>query len=106
MAGIKELVGAPKDVEIEGKSVRIYPLKVKDMEIFNKQNPTPEEQKEMSKELIIRSIKDEDVTKDDIENMTMEAFLKLAEEVNKLNGFAEDDRVGKVKEKIAQQRKQ
>jgi len=106
MSKISKLVGQPREVNIKGETFNIYPLKVKDMEVFQKENPTQEEQAEMSKELIIRSLRDEDITKKDVDNLDVDSFLTLAEEINKLNGFTEDERVGKIKEKIAKQQKQ
>lgn len=106
MSKISKLVGQPRDVKIGEETLKIYPLKVKDMEVFQKENPTKEEQAEMSKELIIRSLRDEDITKEDVDNLSVDTFLTLAEEINKFNGFTENERVGKIKEKIAQQQKQ
>jgi len=97
---LNEFLGSPKEVEIRGKKIKIYPLKVKDLKLF-KENMTDEEKVNVSREIVKRSLNDPDITDEEIENMDMEIFVQLMDEINKLNGF-EDERIAKIKEKIIQ----
>lgn len=100
MSKLGEFLGAPKEVEIKGKKLTIYPLKVKDLGLF-KETMTDEEKVNLSKEIIKKSLNDPEVTNEEIDNMDMESFVQLMDEINKLNGF-EDERLRKIKEKISQ----
>jgi len=92
MSRLSKFLGLPKEVEIEGLGkINIYPLKVKDMKLF-KQNITPEEQLTMSKEIIKLSLCDEkDITDEEIESLPLQAFTKIMEEINEVNGFNENE---------------
>ncbi len=102
MSKLSEFLGEPKEVEIEGKKLTLYPLKVKDLGIF-KESMNEEEMIKVSKEIIRLSLNDPEVTDQEIDNLKAEVFIKLMDEINKLNGF-EDERIGKIKEKIIQSR--
>jgi len=102
MSKLSEFIGAPKEIEIRGKKIKIYPLKVKDLVLFPKE-ATPEETLKLSREIIRKSLNDPELTDEEIDSLDIEVFAKLMNEINKLNGF-EDERIGKIKEKIVQTR--
>jgi len=102
MSKLSEFLGTPKEIEIKGKKITIHPLKVKDLSSF-KENLNDEEKIKLSHEILKKSLNDPEVTDEEIENMSVEMFVALMEEINKLNGF-EDGNVGKIKERIAQAR--
>lgn len=103
MGELSKFLGKPKEIEIKGEKITIYPLKVKDMQLFSKQEPTEEEIANMGKSIIKLSIKD--VTDEEIDDLDMEVFVQLMEEINKLNGF-KDERIGAIKERLAKAKKQ
>ena len=98
MGVLSKFLGSPKEIEIDGEKLTIHPLKVKDMEMFSNQNPTEAEVKAMGKKLIKLSIPD--ATDEEVDNLSMSAFVKIMDEVNKLNGF-KDERLESIKAKIA-----
>jgi len=98
MGVLSKFLGGPKEIEVEGEKIMIHPLKVKDMEKFAKQNPTEEEIKTLGKDMIKLSIPD--ATDEEIDGMTMGAFVQIMDEINKLNGF-KDERLESIKAKIA-----
>lgn len=106
MGALSKFLGNPKEVEIEieGKKqqITLNPLKVKDMKLFSKQNPTEEEIQEMGKKIIKLSIPE--TTDEEIDALSMDSFIKIMDEINKLNGF-KDERLEQIKAKIAEQRK-
>lgn len=102
MGALSKFLGKPKEIEINGEKITIHPLKVKDMEMFAKQNPTEEEVKEMSKKILKLSIPDS--TEEEIDGLNMEAFVKIMDEINKLNGF-KDERFESIKEHIKERQK-
>lgn len=98
MGALSKFLGKPKEVEIDGNKITLYPLKVKDMEIFEGgANPTPEQAKKIATKMMITSIPDS--TEEEIENLPMETYTKIMDEINKLNGF-KDERIGAIKEKL------
>jgi len=102
MSRLANFLGLPKEFEIEGfGKVNIYPLKVKDMKLF-KQNMTPEEQMNMSKEIIRLSLQDEDgITDEEIEGLPLKIFTKLMDTINEINGFNENESaLNKIKQQI------
>lgn len=109
MSKLSEFLGQPREVEIEGKTLKLHPLRTKDLaseKIANLQeNSGLQKQLEASKELIRRSLRDDKVTDEEIENLPQRVFNKLLEEITKFNGLGQDERVGKIKKKIAEQQK-
>jgi len=103
MGVLSKFLGSPKEIEVDGGKLTIHPLKVKDMEMFSNQNPTEAEVKTMGKKLIKLSIPD--ATDDEVDNLSMSAFVKIMDEVNKLNGF-KDERLESIKAKIAGKQQQ
>ena len=102
MGALSKFLGSPKEVEIDGNKITLHPLKVKDMESFSKkENPTDAEIKEMGKKMMKLSIPD--ATDDEIDNLSMDSFIKIMDEINKLNGF-KDERLESIKKRIAQQK--
>ena len=101
MGSLSKFLGSPREIEIEGNKLVIHPLKVKDMKLFSKtsKEPTPEEAEELSKQIMKLSIPE--ATDEEIDNLSMDAFLKIMDEINKLNGF-KDERLESIKAKIAQ----
>ena len=102
MSKLSEFVGGGKEIEIMGKKLEIFPLKVKDLEMF-KENLTEQEKIDLSKKLIKRSLNDPEVTDKEIDNMDIEACMGLLEEITKLNGF-KDERLEQIKTNIARRR--
>ena len=98
MGVLSKFLGGPKEIEIDGEKITIYPLKVKDMEKFAKQNLTEEEMKTLGRDMIKLSIPD--TTDEEVDSLTMNAFVQIMDEINKLNGF-KDERVESIKAKIA-----
>lgn len=103
MSKLAKFLGSPKEIEIKGEKLKIYPLKVKDLNMMTNTNMTDEQKLELSRTIIKKSLRDEEVTDEEIENMDMEVFVKLMSEINKLNGF-EDEQLTKIKERIVQTR--
>lgn len=101
MGTLSKFLGEPKEVEIMGEKITLQPLKVKDIKLFSgaSKEPTPEESEKMSKEIIKLSIVGAD--ENEIDNLPMEVFMQIMDEINKLNGF-KDERVELIKRKIAQ----
>jgi len=85
-----------------GEKVTLVPIKVKDLGKVIKQNPTEEEVKQISKELIKLSV--EGSTDEIIDNLPIEVFIKLVDEINILNGF-KDEQADRLKKHL-EQRKQ
>ncbi len=102
MSKLKEFVGAPKEVDIKGKKLTLYPLKVDDLKMF-KENLSEEEQMKLSVETVRKSLNDPEVTEEEIKNMSMDYFIILMDEISKLNGL-EDERIRKIKERVVQAR--
>jgi len=98
MGALSKFLGKPKEIVIKGETITIQPLKVKDMELFSKKEPTDKEIQQMGREILKLSIPD--ATAEEIDNLDMESFVQIMDEVNKLNGF-KDERVGAIKDRIA-----
>jgi len=103
MGVLSKFLGSPKEIEVDGEKLTIHPLKVKDIEMFSNQNPTEAEVKEMGKKLIKLSIPD--ATDEEVDCLSMSAFVKIMDEINKLNGF-KDERLESIKTKIAERKQQ
>jgi len=103
MGTLSKFLGKPKDITINGEILTIHPLKVKDMELFSKQQPTEAEIKKMSTEIIRLSIPG--ATAEEIEGLDMDTFVKIMGEINTLNGF-KDERLESIKARITQANKQ
>ena len=103
MGALSKFLGEPKEIEVKGEKIILHPLKVKDMQLFSKQNPTEKEIADMGKQILKLSIPD--ATDEEIENLEMEAFVQIMDEINKLNGF-KDERLELIKAKAAQANKQ
>jgi len=102
MGSLNKFLATPKEIEIDGNKITIHPIKVKDMYLFSKENSTDEEKVKMSTDMLKLSIPD--ATEEEINNLPLEIFTKIMEEINKLNGFT-DERVDTIKKSIEQQRK-
>ena len=91
MSKLGKFLGHPEEVEVQGEKLMITPLKVKDLKLFmGKENASQEEQMEMSKDIIKKSLLAEEVTDEEIEAMNTEAFMELMNKINKVNGFTND----------------
>jgi len=99
MGTLNKFLGSPKEVDIHGDKIVLHPLKVKDLEKFTKINPTPEESKEISKQIIMLSIPG--TTSEEVDELPMEQFTLILKEINKLNGF-EDERADELKKRLKQ----
>jgi len=100
MGSLNRFLGKPKEVTIDGETIILHPLKVKDMSLFSNQNATEEEKSKMSVNILKLSIPDS--TEEEINNLTVETFTKIMLEINKLNGF-EDEKLDTIKERIKQE---
>lgn len=99
MGSLNKFLGKPKEIDIEGTKITIHPLKVKDMALFSKQDATEEEKAKLSKDILKLSIPD--ATEEEIDNLPLEIFTKIMEEVNKLNGFT-DEKLDTIRKHIEQ----
>ena len=52
---------------------------------------------ELSKEIIKKSLLDEEVTNEEIEAMKTEAFMELMDAINKVNGFT-NEKVDRIRQ--------
>ena len=97
MSKLGKFLGHAEEVEIQGEKLMITPLKVKDLKLFiGKETSSQEDQMKMSKEIIKKSLVDEEVTDEEIDAMKTEAFMELMDAINKVNGFT-DDKINKLK---------
>ena len=101
MGSLSKFLGKPKEIEINGQKITIHPLKVKDMALFKK-DASEEELKSLGKKILKLSILD--TTDEEIDNLDVNSYMKLMDEVNKLNGF-KDERLDAIKTKIARAEK-
>ena len=102
MGSLSKFLGKPKEIEINGEKLTIHPLKVKDMSLF-KQDASEEEMKEIGKKILKLSI--QDTTEEEIDELDMNTYMQIMDEVNKLNGF-KDERLDTIKAKLAKARKE
>jgi hypothetical protein len=89
MGALEKFLGSPKEIDVNGMKLTIKPLKVKDMAKFAKTNPTEEESKRIGKEIIMLSI--EGTTEEEVDELPMEIFTKILNEINLLNGFTDEN---------------
>ena len=101
MGSLNKFLSEPKEIEIQGEKITIHPLKVKDMGLFSNQNASDEEKMKMSSKMLQLSISD--TTEDEINNLPVEIFTQLMEEVNKLNGFT-DEKLDTIKKRLEQRK--
>ena len=98
MGALNKFLGKPQEIDLEGEKIQLHPLKVKDMSLFSKKdNLSQEESADMSKKIL--QLSNPDATTEEIENLPMDKFVVLMEEINKLNGFT-DERLDKIKQRI------
>ena len=97
MGALNKFLGKPQEIDLAGEKIQLHPLKVKDMSLFSNENLTKEESADMSKKILQLSIPD--ATTEEIDNLPMDKFVVLMEEINKLNGFT-DERLDKIKQRI------
>lgn len=105
MSKLSKFLGKSKEIEIEGEKINIYPLKVKHLQLFaGKENASDEEKLNLSKEMIKKSLLDEDVTDEEIDSMDQKVYTNLLKEINILNGFV-DENIDKIRltKKLRQQ---
>jgi len=99
MGALDRFLGKPKEVEIEGEKFFLKPIKVKDLAKITVNNPTPEQSLKIAKTLITLSLND--VTEEEIDELPLDIYMKLINEINKLNGF-EDEQSDRVRELLKQ----
>ena len=97
MGALEKFLGKPKEIEIDGTKITLHPLKVSDIQLVANDNPSKEEMQKISKKILKLSIPD--TTDEEIDNLPMDTFVKIMDEVNKLNGFT-DERINKIKSAI------
>lgn len=100
MSMLSEFLAKTKVIEIEGKKIEIYPLKVKDMDLFSKENASIEEKMQMSKKIIKLSLEKSipGITEEEINNLDIDNFTKIMDAINEVNGFT-NERTRTIKEK-------
>jgi len=98
MSKLGKVLGVPKTITIRGENFKIYPLQVKDLKLLMQDNPTQEMQVKMSKEILRRSLKDEEITDEEMEQMDVDLYKLLMNEIASLNGLQDDERIRKIKE--------
>lgn len=98
MGSLSNFLGKPKEIDLGGEKITIYPLTVKDMAIFQKDIG---EDKEANAKMSVKILKLScpGNTDDEINGLPMEIFIKLMGEINKLNGFT-DERIDKIRRAI------
>ena len=99
MGSLNKFLGKPKEIEVEGEKITLYPLKVKDMHLFSNTDASEEEKAKMSRDILKLSIPD--ATAEEIENLPLETFTTIMEEINKLNGFT-DEKFDAIRKRIEQ----
>jgi len=101
MGALNKFLGKPKEVVIDGEKIQIHPLRVKDMHLFSKDaKDNPEEMKKINKQIMKLSVPE--ATEEEIDNLPMRINVKLMEEINKLNGFT-NEQVESIKKRIKQE---
>jgi len=103
MGALNRLMGSPKEIDIDGNKILLHPIKVKDMAKVSNENPTPEEALAMARNIIKLSI--EDTNNEEIDELPLKTYLKILDEVYKLNGF-ENEKAGRIKAAVAARQKQ
>ena len=108
MSRLSKLTGKPKEVEIEGEKITLYPLKGKHLHMFAKKDVSEEQALKMSRDIIRSSWDpDESITDEELDNLPLKVMNKLLEEIMDLNGLKENEPgIGKIKEKIALRQQQ
>ena len=101
MSELSKFLGSPKEIEIDGTKITIQPLKVKDLAKFSKTDSSDEEKAKMSLDIMKLSLFDS--TEEEINNLPVEVFTKIMEEINKLNGFT-DESTDIIKKRIKQRK--
>ena len=101
MGSLQNFLGKSKEIEIKGTKITIHPLTLKNMHLFSKENSSEEEKVKMSKDILKLSISD--TTDEEVDNLTLEMFTKLMEEINKLNGFT-DEKFDTIRKRIEQRK--
>jgi len=107
MSKIGKLLGSPKKVTIGDQEIEITPLKVKDMMQFGEKDVAKlsiDEQMKINREMIKKSIVGEEVTDQEIDDMSTESYTKLLEEIMNLNGFGGNESTNRIKTKIEELR--
>ena len=98
MSKLGKILGVPKNVTLRGEVFKIFPLQVKVLGLFMQENSTHDEQIKITKEILRKSLKEENITDEEIENMDVDLFKELMREISSLNGLKEDERIRKFKE--------
>lgn len=97
MSKLSKFLGKPEEIEIKGEKLTLYPLKVKDLQLFaGKEDSSSEEKFKLSKEIIKKSLLDEEVTDEEIDAMDTDSFITLMDAINKINGL-KDENVEKIR---------
>jgi len=101
MGSLSNFLGKPKEIELDGIKIMLHPLKVKDMSLFQSEGKSAEEIAKISTDILKLSIPD--TTDEEIDGLSLEKFIIIMEEINKLNGFT-DKRLDAIKESIKQKK--
>ena len=88
---MNKFLGTSKEIEIDGEKITINPLRVKDLPKISIENPTPEQAVKISKDMIKLSLGEVNITDEELDNISVENYTKLLSEINKLNGFVDEN---------------
>ena len=106
---ISEFLGGSREADIGGgKTLTIYPLKVKDLTELsptNFEDLSNDEKTKLGHKMVLKSLNDSEVSLEIIEKFPASVYTKLMEAINDFNGFNEkNEQLRAVKEKIARAR--
>lgn len=101
MSKISQLAGKGKTVNVGGVELFLEPLSVKDMDLMVKLEDTSKMEWAM-KEVIKRTLKksDEEITEEEINNISIDNMKDLMEKIMELNGLSEEKAPRKFIEKM------
>lgn len=91
MSRLGRFMGVKKEVDIDGDIFKVYPLRVKNMDIINGLQSTNKDVKNDAMfQLFKISLRDEkDITKDEVMDMPMDVQSKILDVILDVNGLKE-----------------
>ena len=92
MSKLNKFLGKPKEFEIEGEKMKIFPLEVKDMGILQKLTSKDSIEREKAIfDLMKVSMKEEEgITEDEVNNMILGVKNKIMDAILEVNGLDEN----------------
>jgi len=105
MSRLSKFLATPKEIEIQGEKFKIYPVKAKDLVMFDGDPAklSKEEQLKMTVKIIKKSLRDDDdVTEEEIENLDSDILVVLSDAVLEVSGLTDKNgalaRIKQIKE--------